>query len=149
MADHLTEPANSAVLSHDRHFAVRASRSDGLVVLSVSDAVDVLTAPALSEAICNALTKTPARLIVDLSEVNFLATVGMSVLVAAQEAADAMCVRFGVVAQGSATSRPIRLLGIDGCLVLYPTLGEAVRDLPPQGCSTTPQTKREIERAAP
>ena len=48
MTDHLTEPANSAVLAHDRHFAVRASWSDGLpVVLSVSDAVDVLTAPAL------------------------------------------------------------------------------------------------------
>ena len=131
MADHLTESANSAVLAHDRHFAVRASWSDGLVVLSVSDAVDVLTAPELSEAICNALTKTPDRLIVDLSEVNFLATVGMSVLVAAQEAADAMCVRFAVVAQGAATSRPIRLLGIDAFLVLYPTLGEAVRDLSP------------------
>jgi anti-sigma B factor antagonist len=54
--------------------------------------------------------------------------VGMSVLVAAQEAADAMSVPFGIVAEGAATSRPIRLLGIDAILVLYPTLGDALRN---------------------
>ena len=53
----------------------------------------------------------------------------MSVLVAAQEAADAMLVRFGIVAEGPATSRPIRLLGIDAILALYPTLDDALRDL--------------------
>ena len=53
----------------------------------------------------------------------------MSVLVAAQQAADAMSVRFGVVADGPTTSRPIRLLGIDAILALYPTLDDAVRDL--------------------
>ena len=53
----------------------------------------------------------------------------MSVLVAAQEAADAMSVRFGIVAEGPATSRPIRLLGIDAILALYPTLDDALRDL--------------------
>ena len=62
-------------------------------------------------------------------EVDFLASVGMRVLVAAQEAADAMSVRFGIVADGPATSRPIRLLGIDAILALYPTLDDAVRDL--------------------
>jgi hypothetical protein len=52
----------------------------------------------------------------------------MSVLVAAQEAADALSVSFGIVAEGAATSRPIRLLGIDAILVLYPTLGDALHD---------------------
>ena len=50
----------------------------------------------------------------------------MSVLVATQGAADAMAVRFAVVAEGAATSRPIRLLGIDTVLALYPTLDDAV-----------------------
>jgi anti-sigma B factor antagonist len=53
----------------------------------------------------------------------------MRVLVAAQEAADALSVRFGIVADGAATSRPIRLLGLDVILTLYPTLDDAVRDL--------------------
>ena len=47
----------------------------------------------------------------------------MSVLVATQGAADAMALRFGVVAEGAATSRPITLLGIDTVLTIFiPTL---------------------------
>ena len=60
---------------------------------------------------------------------NFLASVGMSVLIAAQQAADAILLRFGIVAHGAATSRPITLLGIDDILALYPTLDDGLRDL--------------------
>jgi anti-sigma B factor antagonist len=70
----------------------------------------------------------PVGLIVDLTKVEFLASVGMSVLLAAQEQADAVRARFGVVAEGAATSRPIRLLGIGAILALYPTLDDALRD---------------------
>jgi anti-sigma B factor antagonist len=128
MVDHFAESANP--VSADRHgFEVQESWSDRLLVLSVCDAVDVLSAPQLTETICGALAKAPAGLIVDLTEVNFLASVGMSILVATQEAADAMSVPFGVVAEGAATSRPIRLLGIDAIMSLYPTLSDALHDL--------------------
>ena len=92
MVDHLADPANSAIAAHRHGFEVQESWSDRIVVLSVSDAVDILSSPQLAEAICGALDKAPARLVVDLTEVNFLASVGMSVLVAAQEAADALSV---------------------------------------------------------
>jgi anti-anti-sigma factor len=126
MIDHFAEPANS---DHHHGFEVQESWSDRIVVLSVLDSVDMLSAPQLAEAICDALETAPAGLIVDLTEVDFLASVGMSVLMAAQAAADAMSIRFGIVAQGAATSRPIRLLGIDAIVTLYPTLGSAVREL--------------------
>ena len=129
MIDHLAEPGHSATSGHQHGFKVQESWSDRIVVLSVCDAVDMLSAPQLSEAICDALREAPVGLIVDLTYVDFLASVGISVLVAAQEAADAMSVRFGVVAEGAATSRPIRLLGIDALLTLHPTLGDALRDL--------------------
>jgi anti-sigma B factor antagonist len=128
MVDHLADPANSAVSAHRHGFEVQESWSDRRVVLSVIDEVDILSAPQLAEAICEALRNAPTGLIVDLTKVNFLASVGMSVLVAAQEAADALSVPFGIVAEGAATSRPIRLLGIDAILALYPALGDALRD---------------------
>jgi len=108
MVDHSAEPTIVvAVSAHQQNgFEVRESWSDRLVVLSVCDVVDMLSAPRMSEAICDALGKAPAGLIVDLTGVHFLASVGMSVLVAAQQAADAMLVRFGIVAEGPATSRP-------------------------------------------
>jgi anti-sigma B factor antagonist len=130
MIDHSAEPTIPAVSAHQQNgFKVRESWSDRLVVLSVCEVVDVLSAPRMSEAICDALGKAPAGLILDLTGVHFLASVGMRVLVAAQEAADALSVRFGIVADGAATSRPIRLLGLDVILTLYPTLDDAVRDL--------------------
>ena len=55
MVDHLADPANSAVSAHRHGFEVQESWCDRLVVLSVSDEVDILSAPQLAEAICEAL----------------------------------------------------------------------------------------------
>ena len=129
MIDHLAKRDHFARSRHQQRFEVQESWNDRIVILSVHEAVDMLSAPELTEAICDALNKEPAGLIVDLTDVNFLASVGMSILIAAQEAADALSVRFGVVAHGAATSRPITLLGIDAILTLYPTLGDGLRDL--------------------
>ena len=111
-----------------RRVLVRKTWIDRVVVLSVCDAVDMLSAAQLTEAIRDALAKAPAGLIVDLTEVEFLASIGMSVLLAAQQEADAISARFAIVAEGAATSRPIKLLGLDDILALYPTLDDAMRD---------------------
>ena len=129
MVDDFSQPADSAVAAQRRGFEVHESWSDRLVVLTVNDEVDMLTAPRLDSAICEALRKSPTGIIVDLTEVVFLASVGMGVLVAAHEAATALSVRFGVVADGPVTSRPMRILGIDAILALYPTLDDALRVL--------------------
>lgn len=129
MIDRFAEPINSAASAHQDGFEVRKTWIDRVVVLSVCDAVDMLSAAQLTEAIRDALAKAPAGLIVDLTEVEFLASIGMSVLLAAQQEADAISARFAIVAEGAATSRPIKLLGLDGILALYPTLDDAVRDL--------------------
>jgi hypothetical protein len=49
----------------------------------------------------------------------------MTVLVAARTEAGPST-RFGVVADGAATSRPIKLMGIDAVLPLYSTLDGAL-----------------------
>jgi anti-anti-sigma factor len=126
MVEHFCEPAQS---THAHGLEIRESRRDWLVVLSVDGEVDMVTAPHLGRAICEALERSATALVIDLTEVTFLASVGMSVLVAAQEAADAMAVRFAVVADGVATRRPIRLLGLDAVLALHPTLEDALRAL--------------------
>lgn len=129
MVDQFCEPAASAASAHRHGFEIRESWSDHLLVLSVNGTIDLLTAPQLSRAICDVLENSATALIIDLTEVTFLASVGMSVLVATQGAADAMAVRLAVVAEGAATSRPIQLLGIDTILALYPTLDDAVSTL--------------------
>jgi anti-sigma B factor antagonist len=90
--------------------------------------VDMLTTPQLAKAIQEALADAAASLIVDLSEVELLASVGIGALVAAQQDVGTVG-RFAVVADGPATSRPIKLLGVDSIVALFPTLEEALADV--------------------
>ncbi len=98
---------------------------DDAVVLTVSGEVDMLSAPQLAEAIRTALAAAPPALVIDLTKVDFLASAGMTVLVTAQ-AEVAPPTRFAVVANGPATSRPIKLMGLDNILALYSTLDSAL-----------------------
>ncbi|WP_276031759.1 STAS domain-containing protein [Mycolicibacterium komossense] len=99
-----------------------------VVVLAVSGVVDMLTAPALEDAITTALGKSPAALVINLSDVEFLASAGMGVLVAAHDQA-APEVGFAVVADGPVTSRPLKLVGIADIVSLHPTLDAALSEL--------------------
>jgi anti-anti-sigma factor len=106
-------------------FEVGKRQVDRAVVLTVSGLVDMLSAPQLAEAIRTALAAEPAALIVDLSKVDFLASAGMTVLMTAQGEV-VPPTRFAVVANGPATSRPIKLMGLDSVLSLYSTLDSAL-----------------------
>jgi anti-sigma B factor antagonist len=97
-------------------------------VLSVAGVVDMLTAPQLEEAIALAATDSPRGVIVDLGSVDFLASAGMGILVAAREELPES-MRFAVVADGPATSRPLKLVGIADVVGLHPTLDEALAAL--------------------
>lgn len=119
MVDQPGDSVNRAV------FDVEQYETDDAVVLAVSGEVDMLSAPQLAEALHTALAARPAALVVDLTKVEFLASAGMSVLVNGQ--ADVVPpTRFAVVADGPATSRPIKLMGIDGLLSLHRTLDSAL-----------------------
>lgn len=111
------EPAVSCVVEE---------RRDGEIsVVAVSGTIDMLTAPQLEEAIRSATKSSPTAVVVDLTGVDFLASAGMGVLVASHNALQAS-VRFAVVADGPATSRPLKLVGIDDVVELFATLDEAL-----------------------
>jgi anti-anti-sigma factor len=101
---------------------------DQVAVVAASGVVDMITAPQLEDAIRAALTKSPEGIVVDLSEVEFLASAGMGVIVAARDAAPES-VSMHIVADGPATSRPLKLVGIADIVPLHPTLDEALASL--------------------
>lgn len=103
-----------------RKFDVKTSRVGGVAVLSVRGDIDALTAPSLTEAIAAAQAEQPSAVIVDLSDVEFLASAGMTALVTAHQQITPSA-QFLVVADGPGTSRPIKLMGVDGLLALYST----------------------------
>jgi anti-sigma B factor antagonist len=128
----MDEPVNTwrhgDASAHAEGCSVSAHWVDQIVVLSVAGAVDMLTAPLLTDAIRATAAQFAVGIIVDLSAVEFLASAGMRVLVNAHsEVTPAL--RFGVVADGPATSRPLTLLRLDELMALYPTLDEALHDV--------------------
>jgi anti-sigma B factor antagonist len=66
-------------------FAITQEQSGSLPLLRVRGEIDILTAPRLKEAIVAALTGDVPSLILDLSDVGFLDSSGLQVLVSAKK----------------------------------------------------------------
>jgi anti-anti-sigma factor len=96
-----------------------------VAVLAVAGEVDNLTASALEDAIDRVVRDGLTTLIIDLSEVTFLASIGLAILASTHDRLDEGA-GFAVVADGAATSRPIQLTGLDQCFSLHSTLDEAL-----------------------
>ena len=108
--------------------AIEERRIDSISVVSVAGVVDMLTAPDLEKAITEAGKSSPNAVVVDMSDVEFLASAGMGVLIAAQDEL-APAIKLAVVADGPATSRPLKLVGVTDVVDLYATLDEALAAL--------------------
>jgi anti-sigma B factor antagonist len=123
MADEID---NSAFPPARSEVTVKKELVNGVVVLALFDVVDAATAPEVGSAVDEALAGSPPALIIDLTGVTFLASVGMSILIKAKEDAGA-ATAFAVVAEGNATRRPLTLVGLDSEMTLCLTRDEALR----------------------
>jgi anti-sigma B factor antagonist len=112
-------------LSDQAAIATAVAYQNGIAVLRVGGDIDLATVPALEAAIDEALVPRPIGLVIDLSEVGFLASAGLQALVATHNNVT-QSAHFAVVANSAATSRPIQLTGLDQIFELYPTLKEAL-----------------------
>jgi anti-sigma B factor antagonist len=128
MADNHPFASGSSPQADKDDFHAHETSVDDLTVVSVSGSVDMLTAPALADAIDSALAKKPNGLIVDLSKVEFLGSAGISVLMRTRDSIGESA-QFCVVADGPATHRPLTLLGINEMMSLCRTLDDAVNKL--------------------
>ncbi|MBB4910125.1 STAS domain-containing protein [Actinophytocola algeriensis] len=95
------------------------------VVLHVAGELDLVTTPVLAEACTTALRSRPPVLVIDLTDVTFLASVGMSAIVAAHEASGDHT-KLRVVGGGRDTLRPIHVTGLDNLLAVYSDLSSAL-----------------------
>lgn len=89
----------------------------------------MLTAPQLRDAVESALGKSPSALVVDLTHVEFLGSAGMQVLMETHNQTNGTDTRFAVVAEGAATSRPLKITGIAELIDLFSSLDVALEKL--------------------
>lgn len=106
-------------------FTVTPRRDEDFLVLHVCGDLDVLTAPTLGTHLDVAFTTSPPVLIVDITDVSFLSSAGISLLVETHRLTERGGISLRVVADSPATSRVLRMMRIDEVIDLYPTLAEA------------------------
>ncbi len=98
------------------------------VVLAVKGELDLGGATAFKSAIAEALADDPPALVMDLLGVQFLGSVGVSILVQAHRKVGNNA-QFSVVAQGPMTGRILQLLDLDELFPVYETVDEALNAL--------------------
>ncbi|PVY97076.1 STAS domain-containing protein [Actinomycetospora cinnamomea] len=94
------------------------------VVLAVTGALDLSLASTLRRTVERAARLRPARLVIDLTGVTFLASVGMAELVRANRELGDVAVR--VVASGRIVLRPLELTRLTDELTIHATLADAL-----------------------
>jgi len=104
---------------------VAVERHDGTVVLRAAGELDMLTTQKLQDTITRELAAHPPVLVLDLTEVSFLASRAMATIVAAQQEAGERT-KLRVVATGRATARPLEVAGLTGYLSVYASLEAAL-----------------------
>lgn len=110
-------------------FEVRVTHVESITVLSVHGDVDLASAPALTESIDAVLAESPPDgLIVDLTDVPFLASMGMTVLIEANRRVGDDTA-FAVVADGPSTERPLKMMGLENSFTIYTDLDAAITAL--------------------
>lgn len=96
-----------------------------VTVVTARGEVDLATASLLENSLDEALAHRPASLVVDLSDVSFLAAVGMNVLLTARRRGGS-ATSMVAVADGPYTRRPMEVVGLSGPVPIYTELTAAL-----------------------
>jgi anti-sigma B factor antagonist len=107
---------------------IRIQRVDSgrSVIYQVTGEIDTLTAPHVDKALQELNDASVAHVILDLTEVPFLSSSGLSILALHHDRCRKQDVTFAVVAAQRATLRAIQITALDRLIPLYQNTSEAL-----------------------
>jgi anti-sigma B factor antagonist len=117
-------------LDLDEFAARRYQEKDGTQIVSVTGEVDLSSVPWLAEVIWRAKEQAggdPSHVVVDLSEVEFMDTAGLEVLLEEWDSSRQLGGRMCLVAQEGPITRLLEVSGLHELFDLYAELDAAVR----------------------
>ncbi len=119
-----------AINNHGHHedLKLHVHAVDGFPVFELSGSLDIATSPTVRAALLDASERGDHRLIVDLSDVEFLDSTGLGALIGAQRRANEMGGELRLVVKEGQIVRLLRITGLLKIFAVYPTLGDAVDD---------------------
>lgn len=114
------------------------------ILFVVAGEVDLLTGPALREKLADAISAAPSHLVIDLSAVQFLASIGLSILVETLATQEAASRHLAVVVENNHTvTRALQTTGLDQVFDLHAAVATAIKACPtPTSVSVLPDDWR-------
>jgi anti-sigma B factor antagonist len=100
------------------HFRVEAHTQDQAYVLAVSGELDLAAASSLEEELNQALDSDSQVIVIDLQDLEFIDSTGLSVLVRAHQRAQEQDLQLGLVNPGAQVERLLSLTGLAQRLTL-------------------------------
>ena len=97
-------------------------------LVTASGEIDAATADSVADAVSAALSEGYKTVVLDFTNVTFIDSTGLGVLVKSHRAAEATDAMFAVVHPTPQTRKLIRVLGLDQLLHVYDSLEQALDD---------------------
>ncbi len=110
-------------------FRVEIENVDRAVVLVLGGELDLASSPRLEQALEQAATSDCDVVVLDLRELEFMDSTGLSVLVRAGQRAETAGLRFGLVRGGAQVQRLLNLTGMDERMTIADSREELLRAL--------------------
>ncbi len=112
---------------HDTHFEPKESGQPGVAVLDARGEIDVATSPELHEHLVDLIRSEPELLIVNLTDVSFIDSTGLGVLVGAVRDMRAGGGDLRLVVTQPTIVRLLELTGLDEVFEVASSTSDAVR----------------------
>src|SRR3954462_1774631 len=100
-------------------FVADLSSGDGFVVVSASGELDLAEAPVLRKTLERVLQDCPSLIVIDASELQFIDSTGIGVLVAAHNHAEASNGMLVIANLDEKIGRPLRLTQVDTAIPVH------------------------------
>src|SRR5262245_59492523 len=109
-----------------KELTIEESRLGDGVVLALAGEVDVASVNAFREALAHAEFGRPREVWIDLSDVDFIDSSGLTTLVLAHRRMDTSVRRLAVICPAGPVRRVLEIAGIDRVLPVHASLADAV-----------------------
>lgn len=124
-------PRGEIIISNHGHhedLKLRVHAVGGFPVFELSGSLDIATSPTVRASLLEASGRGDHRLIVDLTDVEFLDSTGLGALIGAQRRANEVGGELRLVVKEGQIVRLLRITGLLKIFAVYPTLEDAVGD---------------------
>ena len=114
-------------MTHDE-LSIDLKSDDGTLVFKLRGSLDLATAPTVRAALSDAAEKGSHNLIVDLTQLEFLDSTGLGVLIGAHRRSAEHGGSFRLIVSDGPISRLLNITGLIAVFAVYRSLEDARRD---------------------